>query len=305
LIDAARANCDALDAIVCEKPEQSISGSLRARWLRELHPDVTVRVVEDVLADDDSAGWARFTIELLGYAPDVVFTSEEYGDTYARYLGAEHVCVDRARASVPISATLVRGNPHAHRAMVAPCVWAYLVPRVVLVGAESSGKTTLCRRLAAHFSTAWVAEYGREYTLRKYADGPQTWTREEFTHIAREQQRREDAAARTAGDVLICDTDAFATELWLERYLGAPGDLRGWPVRDRPVDLYLVPEPDVAFVQDGIRDGEHLRRWMHSRFLEELAARRIPHRVLAGTYEQRERHAFELAGALTGRSMFA
>jgi NadR type nicotinamide-nucleotide adenylyltransferase len=184
--------------------------------------------------------------------------------------------------------------------MLAPCVRAYFVPRVVVVGAESSGKTTLCERLAARFAAPWVAEYGREYTLRKYADGPQTWTREEFVHIAREQQRREDSAAREAGDVLLCDTDAFATELWLERYLGTRADLRGWPTRDRPVDLYLVPAPDVAFVPDGIRDGEHLRAWMHARFLEELSARGLPFAVLSGSYEAREREAIARIETLLG-----
>ena len=73
------------------------SGSLRAEWLREMAPPARVIVVEDVLPPDDSRAWAAYTREVLGYAPDLVFTSESYGDAYARFLGARHVLVDRER----------------------------------------------------------------------------------------------------------------------------------------------------------------------------------------------------------------
>jgi NadR type nicotinamide-nucleotide adenylyltransferase len=160
--------------------------------------------------------------------------------------------------------------------------------RVCLIGAESTGKTTLCERLAEHFHAPWVAEYGREYTLEKVAGGePYVWRAEEFALIAREQQRREDAAALTATRLVLCDTDAFATEIWLERYLGPVPLPADWPARERPMDLYLVSDPNVPFVGDEIRDGEHLREWMHARFIEELTRRSFPFEVLTGSYDRR------------------
>jgi NadR type nicotinamide-nucleotide adenylyltransferase len=69
--------------------------------------------------------------------------------------------VDRARAAVPVSGTLIRSDPLAYLEFLEPCVRAYFVRRVVLIGAESTGKTTLAQQLAERFNTTWVPEYGR------------------------------------------------------------------------------------------------------------------------------------------------
>jgi HTH-type transcriptional repressor of NAD biosynthesis genes len=289
LIDTATAHCDRVTVAVCDKSGQPIRAELRAGWLRSQHPDVEVIVVDDVLPDDDSAGWADYTRSFLGYTPDVVFTSEEYGATFAAALGCEHFVVDRMRALVPVSATEIRAQPLARLDFVSPAVRAYLVRRVCVVGSESTGKTTLCEKLAARFNAPFVGEYGRDYTLRKATTpDPSDWRPDEFTHIAREQQRRENEAARRSPGLVVCDTDAFATEIWLERYLGPGHDARGWPTRDRPIDRYLLTDPNVPFVQDGIRDGEHLRTWMFDRFRHALEERGFPYEILSGSYERRE-----------------
>jgi NadR type nicotinamide-nucleotide adenylyltransferase len=298
LIDTARAHVDALTVAVCDKPGQPIPAELRARWLRAAHPDVTVLVVADTLADDDSEGWAGYTRAFLGYAPDVVFSSEAYGEAYAGFLGCEHMAVDRSREQVPISATAIRANPLAHLGWVSPLVRAFLVRRVCIIGPESTGKSVLCEFLAKHFDAPVVAEYGREYTIAKLRTStPDLWEPDEFVHIAREQQRREDEAARHANGLVVCDTDAVATEIWLERYLG-PQNVHGWPARDRPIDLYLLTDPNVPFVADEIRDGEHLREWMFARMREELAHRDSPVEILSGAYDERTRRAIDVVTTL-------
>jgi nicotinamide riboside kinase len=217
---------------------------------------------EIVLVDD--------RLDVLDPAPDLVFTAEQHD----------------SRSS-----------------LLPPAVQAYYVPRVVLAGAESTGKTTLARALAERFALPWVAEYGRDYTEMKYRDGMATdaWTTAEFVHIAREQERREDAAARCDAPLVICDTDAFVTRLWYERYLGTFPALAAWPLDRARERIYLVPEPDVAFVQDRIRDGEEYRARMHDRTLEELrTGGRVVH-VLAGSYDERTQTAFDVVQALLER----
>lgn len=104
------------------------------------------------------------------------------------------------------------------------------------------------------------------------------WSSAEFLHIAAEQQRRENVAARVANKVLGCDTNAFATGLWHERYMGCRcAEVDAIGALDR-VDLYVLTEPDFPFVQDGLRDGEHIRSSMHGRLIEELS--RLPTPVL-------------------------
>ena len=167
--------------------------------------------------------------------------------------------------------------------------------RVILVGAESTGKTTLAQELVEHYRarggafalTQWVPEYGREYTeilLERQgvvAADPEAevhsaeWMAEDFAVIAVEQQRLEDAAAASGAPLVICDTDAFATQLWERRYLGpdSTAAFDALPVLP-PRALYLVTDIDgVPFEQDGIRDGENYREAMQQWFVQQLTAK--------------------------------
>lgn len=305
LITEARAQVDRLVVMLAHHPSQEIPGELRRVWLEEIHPDCEIHLVPDEL-EDDSRQWAEFTLRHLGRPPDVVFSSEDYGPEFAGFMGARHVMVDRERAAVPISASRIRTAPLDHLDFLEPCVRAYFVKRVVIIGAESTGKTTLARLLADHFETLWVPEFGREHWERKIAgrritDPPPSWTPDEFLEIAEEQQARENRAARAANRVLFADTNAFATGAWNERYHFARDprvDAIG--ARDK-ADLYLLASPDVPFVQDGFRDGEHIREWMDRRFAEQLAGGPTPVVRLTGAYDRRLRDAIDAVGALLGK----
>src|SRR4051794_21488180 len=87
---------------------------VRVGRVQEIHPNARVMVIDDRYDENDSRVWAENTIRWLGRAPDVVFTSEDYGDRYAELMGAKHVCVDKSRLKMPISATAVRNDPYAN-----------------------------------------------------------------------------------------------------------------------------------------------------------------------------------------------
>lgn len=181
--------------------------------------------------------------------------------------------------------------------------------RVILVGSESTGKTTLAQQLVEEYRgrggiwelTQWVPEYGREYTeilLQRQgvieADPDAEvhsaeWTAADFAAIAVEQQRMENEGAASGSPVLFCDTDAFATQLWERRYLGegSTAAFDAVPVSP-PRALYLVADlHGVPFEQDGIRDGEDFRPRMQQWFVEELTARGEHWALVTG--DQRER----------------
>jgi len=124
------------------------------------------------------------------------------------------------------------------------------------------------------------------------------WTTDEFIHIAEEQCRREDEAARIANKVLICDTDAFATAIWHLRYVGSRCPEVEEIANARHYDLYLLTGDEIPFVQDGLRDGEHICHWMHERFVEELTATGRRWELLAGSLEERLAKAVQLIDAL-------
>jgi HTH-type transcriptional regulator, transcriptional repressor of NAD biosynthesis genes len=173
------------------------------------------------------------------------------------------------------------------------------VQRVCVVGAESTGTTSLARDLAKHYQTVWVPEYGRDYTEVRKIDGQRIeWRSEEFVHIALQQQENEDAMAKRASRLLFCDTDALATAIWHERYLGE------WSIKveriadQRKYALYLLTAPDIPFVQDRIRDGELLREWMTDRFRVELTRRGHKWAYLSGTFEERMQSAIKAVDRL-------
>lgn len=290
LIDVALARCDVVHVVVCEKPDQEPSGARRAAWVREEHPEAVVHVTADDLPDAPEP-WAARTRRLLGRPPDTVFTSEAYGDEFARILGAAHHLVDLERRAVPTSGTEVRRDPAAAWPYLRAGARAFYATRVVVVGAESTGTTTLARALADHYRTEWVPEVGREWSERKAAEGTfgtdAAWTTGDFVEIARLQQAAEDAAARRSGPVLVCDTDALATAVWHERYLGARSPEVEEIAASRSYALYVLTADDIPFVQDGLRDGEHLRAWMTDRFREELRRRREPHVEVRGSHDER------------------
>jgi NadR type nicotinamide-nucleotide adenylyltransferase len=169
---------------------------------------------------------------------------------------------------------MVRADPWGQADFLAPVVRAWFVTRICVLGAESTGTTTLCQDLAEHFGCAWVPEYGREFCEER--GGAIDWNSRDFEHIARTQLSREDSAARRSGRLLVCDTDALATAVWHERYLGRRSPVVQRLAAGRSYALHILTGDDIPFVQDGTRDGEQVRAWMTERFRAVLAERGTP-----------------------------
>lgn len=317
LVRTAQDRCERLTVLVCAASVESVPLADRVAWMREAHPGAdVVGAVDDIPVDlHDPEIWeAHMAIfrAAVGRRVDAVFTSEEYGTELARRFGAEEVCVDPARTLFPVSGTAVRADPAACWDFLGPAVRARLARRVVVLGAESTGTTTLSRDLAAHLrarggvwaATGWVEEYGRRYSEEKLAaaraaDPAATWadvsfTSEEFPVIARRQDEEEERAARRGSPVLVCDTDSFATGIWHERYMGGRNAEVERIAALTHRDLYLLTEDaDVPFEDDGLRDGPGLRPWMTRRFREELEA--TGKRYLSVRGDRRERLATAVA----------
>lgn len=119
--------------------------------------------------------------------------------------------------------------------------------RIAVYGPESTGKTQLAEKLAAYFGAPLVAEYARERW-----DTQGTLGLEDMLPVAREQWRREDAAAAAADRLVICDTDALTTMLWSDLLYGTCPDevRRGAEQRCRTYALYLMLDIDTPFAPD-------------------------------------------------------
>lgn len=283
LVEYAAARVDELDVIVCDAGWHTIPVTLRAAWIEEICAEIGVRArVHTVdgdryaVSDDDSVGWAAITVEVLGRAPDVVFTGEDYGDAYAAALGCVH---ERTRREPDgICGTVVRAAPLAYLHRLDPPVRAHFVRRVCIIGAESTGKTTLATDLARHLGTVAVPEFGRHFTEAMPVPTRYRWRTRDFRLIAEMQARIEDDTARWAGPVLICDTNPLVTAVFHETYLGRTDDRLLQRALERTYHLYVLCDLATPFEQDntGLRHEGAARRAMHERYRELLAAGPTP-----------------------------
>src|SRR6476646_2529879 len=264
LIESALAKVDDLTVVIYDNtppghyPAMPID--LRMKWLRELYPNLENIVPRsDPLPADmsqeerDEPKYADLYARDLDFLGpfDYVFSSEEYGDPFAEALGAESVVVDLARETLPISGTQIRENIYENRGWIDPLVYRSLIKKVVFVGTESAGKSTLAKAMAEEMNTEWVHEYGRELWEAQGLTGSFA----DLLKIATNQYRREEAAALHSREFLFCDTNAWTTLQWSLMY-NDTADARLYDLVERTKDEYIwiLCRNDFGWVDDGTRE---------------------------------------------------
>ena len=177
------------------------------------------------------------------------------------------------------------------------------VRTICLHGPESTGKTVLAAALSQHLSDAAgavevVGEFGREWCE---ANGSYT-SMADLVMIAAEQERRITAAiarAEAAGrSWVICDTDAVMTAVWAEMLHG--GQDPAFAQLTHTAALYLVPDIDLPWVEDGVRyfGQADIRRTFMDKALAELDRRGLPYAMVRGQGDARVQSAL---AAVRGR----
>lgn len=176
------------------------------------------------------------------------------------------------------------------------------VLRIAVLGAESSGKSTLCEALARRYGTVWVPEY-----LREFVDTMERVPFEEDQFgIARAQRAREDAAAQEAKRYLFCDTTPLMTALYSRVYWGRVDAQLEELARTHDYALTLVTAPDTPWMPDGLmRESEEVRQMVYAMVLAELNERGIPFVLVSGDLPQRLRQVEQALNAGSARGLLA
>lgn len=265
LCDTARRLVDRLTILVCWLPDDPVPGPLRLAWMEELFPDCRVvgHGAPVPQAPEDSPDFWPIWRSIVGQVHpepiDRLFAGEDYGRRLAAEVGATFVPVG-PRPDDGISGTAVRADPWGCWDSLPPPVRAHYARTICLHGPESTGKSTLAPRLARHFDTRFVPEYGRVHCQVHGYDLDSG----DLLTIAGTQSAMIEASRRWCNRLLIADTDALMTAAWCRMLLGhvPEGLLDGF----RPADLYLLMEPDVPWVDDGTRyfGGESRLRFMRA-----------------------------------------
>ena len=177
------------------------------------------------------------------------------------------------------------------------------VIKVAVLGAESTGKTTLCRDLATHFGCPWVPEYMRTYLQAKWDDEQLTCTWEDLLPIAEGQILLENKLAKqvsqTSNDhhYLFCDTSLFELMVYSNWYYGDCPEVLTQAALVHHYDLILLTDVDTPWIADDLRDSPHQRDEISAYFADQLTAYNKPFQSIGGAREVRVQQVVKLLDA--------
>lgn len=286
LLRAAVAHSAVLTVLIGTTAEDPYSYEQRRQWIRallqpelerfgtrlEIHPDPDIDPPFATVAKDeqgtvaDERYWARWLEQNARHCQGVdhVFTSDAYGAELARRIGARWFPVDPEREAVPVAATDIRADVLDHFDLVCDVAKPEVGLTVAVLGAESTGKSTLVQTLARHYGTRYAPEWGRILSEAQPVLGY-----DDFTAIVTMQSHLIACAQRLGSGLCFTDTEAITTALFAPVYLDREHAYAWSQAREQHFALYLVLAPSVPWVDDGTRILDQAQR---QRFHEEILA---------------------------------
>ena len=181
------------------------------------------------------------------------------------------------------------------------------IKKIVIIGPESTGKSTLTELLAKHYGTEWCAEYAREYLLTNGTD----YSYDDLLTIAKGQAALEDSYQLSVNSkqlseidsrlsthnfrLLFIDTDMYVMKVWCEFVFGKCHSYIEEQIAERTYDLYLFCNIDLPWVKDALREypDEAPRKELYAIYKNILQNQSVPWVDISGNYEERLQKAIE------------
>ena len=266
----AAAMCEELYVMIswCEGRESTSKG-MRYRWIynnvRHL-PNVKIMLIEDEAISKEEYNtdyyWENGAKDIkaaIGKPIDAVFCGTDYLGTnrFESLYCPESEVIYFDRSEVPISSTDLRFDVYENWQYIPPICRPYYVKRVLVVGGESTGKSTLVQNLAIAYNTNFVREIGRDTC--EIAGGEDFMNMDDLCENFLRQKAEEIKAAEYSNRILFIDTDAITTKFYAQFLLTDNEEIQkcyalaNAIVAINKFDLVLFLEPTVDFVQDGTR----------------------------------------------------
>ena len=185
-----------------------------------------------------------------------------------------------------------------------------MIKKIVVIGPESTGKSTLCEQLAVHYNTVWCPEYAREYLLKNGTN----YSFEDLAEIAKGQLALEEAYVERArrqklSDIqhptsgiqpLFFDTDMYVMKVWCEFVFGQCHRFILDEIVARKYDLYLLCNTDLPWTKDELREYPDLetRETLFKMYKDLLINQSTPWVEIKGSNEERLKIAIEATDKL-------
>ncbi|MBP9104078.1 MAG: AAA family ATPase [Chitinophagaceae bacterium] len=163
-----------------------------------------------------------------------------------------------------------------------------MLKKIVIIGPESTGKSTLCTQLAEHYNSIWCPEYAREYLLQHGTD----YTFDDLLTIAKGQVAQEDeyiSKIENSDKPLFIDTDMYVMKVWCEFVFGKCHRFILDQIIERKYDLYLLCNTDLPWVKDELREYPDLesRQQLHKIYTDIMINQQTPWVDIKGNYDER------------------
>ena len=167
------------------------------------------------------------------------------------------------------------------------------IKKIVVIGPESTGKSSLCAALAHHYNTIWAKEYAREYLEKNGKD----YAFEDLYKIAIGQLEEEaNAIKRLEAELkehreipLFIDTDLHVIKIWSEFVFNKCDNRILTEITKQQNHLYLLCDVDLPWVKDNLREypAIEVREKLFHYYKEEMTAQKIPWKIIKGNYDER------------------
>lgn len=181
------------------------------------------------------------------------------------------------------------------------------IKKFVVIGPESTGKSTLCTQLAEYYKTIWVPEFAREY-LEKYGT---EYSYDELLTIAKGQIDLEESFDKLRminslsvihpSPLLFIDTDMYVMKVWCEFVFNKCHNWILNRIAERRYDGYLLCDTDLPWVKDNLREYPDVgtRNKLYHFYKDLLINQSVPWVDISGSYEERFEKAILFINALT------
>ncbi len=156
----------------------------------------------------------------------------------------------------------------------------------VVIGPESTGKTTLCQQLASRYQSDWIPEYARTYLeeLQK------PYTFDDVIHIAQKQIEIEQNFSGQS-NFLFIDTDLIITKVWLLHVFKQTPPWIDDYLKSAYRKAYLITYPDLPWEFDPLRENPHLRQYLFDWYIREVKQLNTPYAIIKGLGNERTENA--------------
>lgn len=259
LIAFAATQCDELTVLICCSDQEEIPSNIRLGWIVETfkdYPNIRPQVLEykeselpnsSESSQDISRLWSLKFKEIVPRV-ELVVTSEPYGEFVAAYMHIKHIPFDPPREKIPVSGTLIRKNPFAYHDYLPDAVKPYYQKKLVLLGTESTGKSTLAAALAKYLGMPFVSEVGRELI-----PDANDFSEKDLYLVAERHAAAVKEKMLEIPPLLILDTDIHITQSYAHFSFGHYLDLPLVFYELQKADIYLYLTKDAPYIQDGTR----------------------------------------------------